>query len=275
MKIALKKFTAALGLSFCLSTTTPPHLAANTWDNVELVTALLRGYAAHLEVELCNDTSRSANIKRVVIAAIRLANDLSSNSPHWGWRILDGLSLATNLSLAVGISQRPQPKQAVDEKEKMLRSNEHETLRRFVLPAIEMLWALARTKAINQKLPFDSKSLAAIGITMTRLGQFFFEFPVDSSQRIFYGLLLVVYAVSFLREVFTLAKTGKLHWEDNCPICYDGYRNPVALKCGHIFCRNCILRAALERLGEGLQATCPYDRKPLDIDIVDSRAVQR
>jgi hypothetical protein len=217
MKNYMKKITAVLSLSLGFSTTTPPHLTAaiDTMYKVEFATALALLPCGILEYDLRNETSCSAHIKKAVIHTIRLLNVLLSNKTmshktfnwpackeavtgttvwhhHLGWGIYDAVKVIKELCACKNqAGQEHAFTPAANEGLLISDVGEYEVLRRFILPAVEMICALARTKYFSRQLPCGSNKIANIGVSMARLGELYFEAPKNSIQRKIIGGLLV------------------------------------------------------------------------------------
>ncbi|MFA6263816.1 MAG: RING-HC finger protein [Candidatus Babeliales bacterium] len=265
MKHALKKLITVFCLSISLSTTTPPQLAARTKDNIELVTALLRGYAAYSEYELRNDTSRSAHVKRVLIHAVRLINDVCACSAGI-ISLYDVIKIAKYVRISMSTIKQTDQKRAGTTNETTISNNERETLRRFALPAIEMLGALCRTNDIARHLPWRSGPCASLAVDMSRCVQIYFGAPENSAARKVVACLLALYIIRFVSTMGKLASI-KLFPGDRCAICLESYDHPCVLGCGHFLCANCygrLLGSHLVKRGFGNRPTCPNCRVGID-----------
>jgi hypothetical protein len=249
MQQHLQKIIAVLGISISLSIAMPPSLAANIENNIELATALLRLPCGILEYDLRNDTSRAADLKRAALHSVRLINDLyakaNSQSHSFWWFIYDVKEIVENLHIALSKSGQS------DQQTKLDLDKEYKILRRFVLPTLEMVFALARTKNAARKLPRNGAQLSSNGITLARLGQMYFETPKNSAQRRFIVALLILSTLTFISNICHLERNPnvnnrKIFRSDDgkniaCAICQEKrYDNPHCLDCGHVFCLDCI-----------------------------------
>jgi hypothetical protein len=298
MKHALKKLITVFCLGISLSTTTPPKLVANTKDNIELVTALLRGYAAYSEYELRNDTSQSAHVKRALIGAVRLINDACAYKiiQYSNGRIqhiispvlsaYDSIQTVKNLYACLKANQ---PNTEQTNPAAIKDDHEHETLRRFVLPAIEMLGALARTEMLFSRSPLSYlgyNALADISIEISRYMQCFCAAPKNSARRKIWGTLMVLSIFGLIGEITRLGTVAEAKQEqfnraqnaflamvkenrvsaaiirdpqdpqDNqCSVCYD-HGKSHALNCGHGFCYGCLEKWIVGQAKQG----CPLCR---------------
>jgi DNA repair protein RAD16 len=54
--------------------------------------------------------------------------------------------------------------------------------------------------------------------------------------------------------------------ERSCTVCHEYVEDGVAAKCGHEFCRECV-KAYMESIPAGGEATCPACSKPLTVDL--------
>jgi hypothetical protein len=276
MKKFVQKIALIFYLSLGLSTTTPPKLnAASTKDNIELVTALLRGYAAYSEYELRNDNSPSAHVKRALISAVRLINDLCArnvvhnvgivNDPVFF--VYDSVQIVNNLCAALTADQQDSLQKDVSSTD----DNERETLRRFVLPAIETLGALVRTRLIASSIPVVHVGLLMELTGASRCVQRFYAAPKNSTRRKIWGTLLVLLIIGVLVKIAMLSNPGNalvggqqvravdvqqpqaqqnngpalirvyLKEKTECPSCKeDDCAEMCVAKCGHIYCLNCL-----------------------------------
>ncbi|KAJ6619918.1 hypothetical protein B0H10DRAFT_1129810 [Mycena sp. CBHHK59/15] len=50
-----------------------------------------------------------------------------------------------------------------------------------------------------------------------------------------------------------------------CSICYEPYKSPISLPCGHIFCRECIFRTVDSTKSCSVQHFCPTCRSPYNV----------
>ncbi|MFA6263815.1 MAG: RING-HC finger protein [Candidatus Babeliales bacterium] len=270
---SIQKVTAIVFISLGLSTTTPPQLAATTKDNIELVTALLRGYAAYSEYELRNDTSRSAHVKRALIHAVRLINDICACKRLYNAIIVsdpvfvcyDSFQIAKNLHACL---KNAQPHAAQTSPEPIIDGHEYEKFRRFVLPAIEMLGALARTRLIlsGGEVVF----LADIARYLQRI----YAAPKNSARLKIWAAFMMLHRLVSILKLVTLSDPDMLadwldDWleapeapqaqnvfqamladnrapavaindsSDQCSVCYD-HGKSHALNCGHAFCHGCL-----------------------------------
>ena len=120
-------------------------------------------------------------------------------------------------------------------------------LRRGLFGVIERLFLIARTILVSTDWMGLLKGSKAIGATI------FWCF------RLFFGVWLLI---DLSRAVYAFAKTATpvytraVPTDDNCLICYCPYENPVALRCGHVFCQPCIDTWLRNR------RTCPHCNKP-------------
>jgi hypothetical protein len=231
---------------FCInaSITISPQLTATIPSSLKITTALLRGPAAYLEFELRNDSSLRASLLRLCIGAIRISNDCSAlHSDPTVSLLLDSIvtTMYTKNDLKTLIKKNihhvdPQAQAAI------VNDEEYIKLRRWILPAFEMLCALARLK----ETPGIS-SAANTGLDLTRLAQIYCAHaPQDPQQRkSFMAAFIIVGVLCICTEIaLYMEKPQKLYLDNNnqCPICYDAYNQPRALNCGHVFCLNCIQR---------------------------------
>ncbi|XP_043534291.1 E3 ubiquitin-protein ligase TRIM17-like [Chiloscyllium plagiosum] len=66
--------------------------------------------------------------------------------------------------------------------------------------------------------------------------------------------------------------TDNLSTDLSCPICIDYFREPVSLRCGHNFCRECILHAWARSEHANGSVSCPQCRRQCDrLDITSNR----
>ncbi|MFA5306368.1 MAG: hypothetical protein WC365_02875 [Candidatus Babeliales bacterium] len=230
--------------------------AVSTNNAIEITTALLRGPAAYLEYELRNDTSRSAHAKKALIAAIRLVNDLHSQNAQpqhhaFGWFVYDAKEIFVHLKASLTTQKNLTVPTALAQnatEQKLSDNKDYQFLRRIVLPTLEMLSALARTKFIKIRLPYSGGNFAAITTTLSRLLQIYFAAPKNSSQRkIIIGLLAwcVVDIIKQAQHLHTISQRELLHQDANhpekCPFCNQEKPNDLgALQCRHISCRKCV-----------------------------------
>lgn len=288
MKKIIQKVISSLVLSLGLSVVTQPTLSAHSRDTIELATAFLRGPAAYLEYELRNDTSRSAHLKRVMIHAIRLLNDLCA---HKGIMQVDDQVITLDIPTIPScydaiqiISNVYNARKNNQQESHILPNKELQILRQFILPAIEMLGALVRSGNVISRIPIENahaKYLANRTIDISRYAQLFCASDKNSKARRAWGVLLVWTILQFSsfsaylihnahernQRIDGIRNNALLHIQHNqperlyvtgseCSICTNAYDNPQALNCGHIFCRKCLLQWF------GYHApTCPNCRK--------------
>ena len=253
--MSLKKIALICYLSLGLSTATPPQLAAGTQDNIELVTALLRLPCGILEYDLRNDDSRSAYLAKAAIHTVRMLNDFTSSTdtPEGLWVIYDAIKIAKNLYAFVTTkSQNHAPsKKATIEK--------NEILIRCILPAIEMLGAVARTKNIVAHLPLGGRVLASFGISLSRLTRLYLLETKNLATQKIIMRLLVAHAIWF---IYLIKTTHTLHTDGTCTICIGNVTNPQALPCGHVFCFDCLKE--LMKNSVNSKPLCPNCRAPFN-----------
>ncbi|MFA5306370.1 MAG: hypothetical protein WC365_02885 [Candidatus Babeliales bacterium] len=214
----LKKYVTALIVSTCLITPSQPLEASTPVNNIELVTALLRGPAACLEFKLRNDYSRSAYFKRAVIHAIRLINNCCTSSKHDpSYSIaFDSISVAISL-IETGITPENNQVQA-----KTCLGDDYAKLGMYVLPILEMLCALVRTRQISPKTynypnqgygyPNPKALIANIGLDFTRITQYFL-INTGGKKNIIIPLI-IAYIIALYLEVGDFQKLKKLAIED-------------------------------------------------------------
>ncbi|MFA5306367.1 MAG: hypothetical protein WC365_02870 [Candidatus Babeliales bacterium] len=187
----------------------PPIHAASTIKSIQYTAALLRGPAAYLAYKFRNDTSLRAHAIKIAIHSVRLLDDLLAPTTTsqkalnreafmevikglstWqhpvGWNIYDSTTIIKELKACL-TGKNSTPVIATDD-------HEHELLRSMILPAVEMICALARTMPNVGK----SNNLATIGISMVRLCELYYAAPRNSAHRKVIGGLLVACIVEFL-----------------------------------------------------------------------------
>ncbi len=264
MKPVIPKSVAFLALTLGFMLAPQPTINANT----EIVTALLRGPAAYLEYELRNDTSRSAHAKKALIASIRFINDLYNpqTSLHkFGWFIYDARQILLHLK-ALRSAQNQSGQLTQNSAEQNLSDDkDYQILRRFVLPAIEMLGALGRTEfgqdnmldyVTFSSIQINVTSITNITITMSRLGQLYFAAPKNSTDRKIIIAILTCCLIEILSTIEQRPPMPQNLFNDICPICGEAeFTKPSALTCGHIFCKNCIRTWLTQK------QTCPSCRQ--------------
>ncbi|ODQ64607.1 hypothetical protein NADFUDRAFT_52240 [Nadsonia fulvescens var. elongata DSM 6958] len=54
-----------------------------------------------------------------------------------------------------------------------------------------------------------------------------------------------------------------------CPICQYPFVNPYTTKCGHTFCKECLIQALEPNVDLSVECRCPIDRRPLNRDYVE------
>ncbi|XP_072405750.1 zinc-binding protein A33-like [Chiloscyllium punctatum] len=70
--------------------------------------------------------------------------------------------------------------------------------------------------------------------------------------------------------------TDNLSTDLSCPICIDYFREPVSLRCGHNFCRECILHAWAWSEHANGSVSCPQCRRQCDrLDVASNRLLAR
>ncbi|MFA6263820.1 MAG: hypothetical protein WC630_05290 [Candidatus Babeliales bacterium] len=220
MKNYMKKIIAVIGLSLGLSTTTPPTLVANTKDNIELVTALLRGYAAYSEYELRNDASRSAHAKRALIGAVRVTNDLcalkidrcisiANTAPLL---LFDTCSIIKSLYSVFTTDQKIAPP---DQDTSQPKTQADKVLK---LPAIgvliEVLGAIIRTSLVSEDV--DIHDLGDIILSYARYGQLFLAAPNGSKLEKLWFTLLILAAMGLIGKGFLACCKDLNDWHTSC-----------------------------------------------------------
>jgi hypothetical protein len=192
-----QKIIAVIGLSLGLPATIPSQLAAGTQENIELVTALLRGPAASWEFELRNDTSCSAYAKRAAIDLIRIINNLFSTQDTFLAQSLNVSHFVYSMSNALPLRTGKEAQKPGEEKKEVLEktpdTHAYKIMGRFVLPALEMFCALARAQKLSA--PSRGKILGAnIGLDFARIAQFYLiNMPQDpKAQRLLAATLVLV-----------------------------------------------------------------------------------
>jgi hypothetical protein len=256
MKKIIQKILVVLGLSLGLSTTTPPQLAAGTQDNIDLVTALLRLPCGILEYDLRNDDSRSAYLAKAAIHTVQMLNDFTSSAdtPEGLWIIYDAIKIVKNLYAFVTTKS----KDHLTNKKATIEKNE--TLIRFILPAIEMLGAVARTKNVVAHLPLGGRVLASFGISLSRLTRLYLLETKNLAVQKTIMRLLVAHVIWF---VYFIKTTYTLHTDGTCTICIEDFKNPQALSCGHVFCFDCLKK--LKESYANSKQLCPNCRAPFSL----------
>ncbi|MFA6263818.1 MAG: hypothetical protein WCW33_05470 [Candidatus Babeliales bacterium] len=214
MKNALKKLITVFCLSLGLSTTTPPQLAATTKDNIELVTALLRGYAAYSEYELRNDTSRSAHVKRALIHAVRVTNDLcalkidrcisiANTAPLL---LFDTCSIIKSLYSVFTTDQKIVPPDQDMSQPKTQKDKDLKVVCGFLLPAAETLGALIRTNLISENV--DVHDFGDIFLSYARYEQLVFAAPKGSKLEKLWGTLFILAGIGLIVKLVSVFYTG-------------------------------------------------------------------
>ncbi|MFA6263817.1 MAG: RING finger protein [Candidatus Babeliales bacterium] len=223
--MSFKKIALIFYLSLGLFTTAHPIIAAPAIDNmdkIEFVTAIALLPCGILEYDLRNDPSCSAHIKKAVIHAIRLLNVLLTDNTmlhktvNWpackeavtgttvwhhllGWGIYDAVKVINELRACKKQVGQGHPSALAANAELLISDvGEYENLRRFILPTVEMICALARTKYFSRQMPVGSNKIASMGVSMARLGELYFEAANNSTQRKIIGGLLVACVVELL-----------------------------------------------------------------------------
>jgi hypothetical protein len=298
MNFSLRKVVVSVGLIFGLVAQSTPPLVAGTKDVIELTTALLRGPAAYYEYELRNDTSQSAHLKKAAIHAIRLLNDccafkltpiVQNGSVSISVNITPLLSTYDTIKIVKHLYDAIKDKQEnfTDKDTSIIDSNTITTLRRFVLPTIEMLSALARTDMLHLNNPENPNFLAARSLAVSRYTELFCASPQNSKQRKIWGALLILNILTLISEIARLGKNALAKHEreqqvhnafaamvqrneqphrifmgqDNeCPICWNNYNDPHALGCGHVCCLHCLADLAVK----GQNFICPLCRAAIN-----------
>jgi hypothetical protein len=232
MKQHLQKIIALLGISISLAFPIQSLRATNIKDAIEIVTALLRGPAAHFECELQNDTSHRACIKRAIIHAIRLINDCCAAKGiqqlgynQFGGQVIsvdipgplsvyDTIQIVKNVRTILKNKQQEDTQQNHHTAQTIPTTKNLEVLQRFILPAVEMLAALARIGKITTKIPLETmetRSLAGQIIYLSRYTQLFYASPKRSTQR---KLLSFMLTLTILNILGSIAQIGtRIHAE--------------------------------------------------------------
>jgi hypothetical protein len=207
----IHKTLTALALYLCLLSAQTIH-AASTTKNIHYAAAFLRGPAAYLEYKFRNDTSLCAHAIKIAVHSVRLLDDslspatTSQNKINtdalmeiikgmstWqhpvGWCIYDSITIIKELKACI-TGTNSVPSTAPNDQE-------HEFLRSVVLPAAEMICALARTMPNADKI----NTLANIGISIVRLCELYYAAPRNSAHRKVIGGLLAACIVEFLAKI--------------------------------------------------------------------------
>ena len=213
----LKKYALALIVGAGL-TPSQPLAAATVRNNIELVTAFLRGPAAYYEFKLRNDHSRSAYLKKTVIHAIRFINDLGTLSKRRSIlsTLFDFANITTTLTCASESSENCNVNRQIP-----CLGDDYTKLGLYVLPMLETLCALARTQQISPWFDTyyrqDPKALIAnIGLDLTRITQCFLislnnrnRFEKNDEEKPAIILLLLTITIAIYLEVKDFQKTKK------------------------------------------------------------------
>jgi hypothetical protein len=196
----IKKYAIIFCLSSTVTLTTQSYINATTQENIELITAILRGPAAYYEAKIAHDTSRSACIKRTIINAIRLTNDISTNAAPGFYAILDLSALCYNLSRGLMTNKKTAAASTTD--------NDHNAIRQFILPTLEMLGALARAEKITPSLHHihcGRQALARTSLDLIRIAQCYYANKQKDplQQKALTNAVIIACAMAVLTELCT------------------------------------------------------------------------